>query len=174
MIRSFVLAATLLMTPAFAQADEAEDITKLSKTEFLELAEELTMQGFGAQAEMIRRFKADAVSDTLMAPLSDVEREAMSCTWDTLNQSGLTNDYADQVLLVRRMVSLVEADPKFDIVDFFGNQELMLEMGESVSDELAKAQNACGVIQASRPRTAFLIELFPLMTEEMEARGYEF
>lgn len=51
---------------------------------------------------------------------------------------------------------------------------MMIAITEDISDKVFGVMNDCGTIEASRPRTGFMLDLFPLMAEEMQARGYEF
>lgn len=118
-LRSVLFAAALL-SPASAQADAAGDLAKMSKSDFMAVADTLMLEGTKAQAEMLRRFLPDAVPESLTAPLSEDERGAIACTWDAMNDKGLLVDLAQQTLLNKEMTRLVEDDPTFDVVDLMG------------------------------------------------------
>lgn len=170
-LKSAIFVAALLI-PANVQADEAEDLAQMSKSRFLAVAETLMLEGMEAQAEMLRRFKPDAVPDSLTAPLSEAERTAMACTWDGMNDKGLLVDYAKQALLIKKMTRLVEEDPAFDYVDLMGNPDVLVQTSDEISDEVFTVMNDCGTIEASKQRSRFMFDLLPLITEEMKARGY--
>ncbi|MFY0681510.1 MAG: hypothetical protein JXR13_13130 [Thalassovita sp.] len=171
---SFSVSAATVLVPTIAQAQDVQDVANMSKSDFLAYAEDLSLQGFAAQAELLRRFKPDQVPEMLTAPLSEAELTAMACTWDGMRNNDLLLEYAKQTQLLQTMIDFVAENGEHDIVDYYGNLDILQGTEQVISDDVISVMSDCGTIEASAERSKHLLPMFSSITEEMQKRGYAF
>ncbi len=173
----FLRLATLCLlsiAPLSAAAAEAEELARLSKSEFLEEFEELLPEMLAAQKELFVRFDpqlAQRAIDT--SPITDAERTAVACLWDMMNDQGQLEGLARQVLMGRTMVRMMAEQPEMDIVDFFLNPNVVTELTADVPDEVLSAMSSCGSMKASAHRTNIGPEVWSALGAAAAERGYD-
>jgi len=163
----------IAIVPATAQASDVERLAGLSKKKFIAEYESLLMQMMAAQQELFLRFDPTLATSSLdTGPVTDEERVAVSCMWDTMNKQGQLEGLAQQALMGQAMVRLTEERPDVDIVDFFMNDEILGTMAQDTPDGIIDAMQECGSIKASSHRVKFNEEVWAAIGAAAEARGY--
>lgn len=167
------LASTLTTSFAtVALTDEVAELANLSKSDFLERNEELFVAAVDIQNQLLNRM-SPGMGDTavLLHPVTDTERDAMECMYDTMAARNQIDLLATQMLAVRFLQSKVETDPTFDFVTMTFDEAVREEMILQVPDEAMAAMIECDYIAATQQRLDFTSEVLATIAQEAEARG---
>lgn len=164
--------ATSLTT--VATADDIADLVGLSKADFLERTEELYLEAFDVQRELINRVSPGLGEDALADyPITDAELSGMECMYDTMAELGQLDLMAKQLLSANVLALKAETDPEFDFVAMLADEAVIEELGADVPEEAIAAMRECDYLTASQERINYSPEFWAIIGQEVEARGLD-
>jgi hypothetical protein len=164
--------ATSLTTAA--AADDIADLMGLSKADFLERTEELYLEAFDVQRELINRVSPGLGEDALADyPLTDAELSGMECMYDKMAGLGQLELMAKQLLSANVLALKAETDPEFDFVTMIADEAVIEEMSADLPDEAIAAMLECDYLSATQERMNYSPEFWAIIGQEAEARGLD-
>ena len=163
------IVATSVATIALAQDYAA--LAALPKDDFLERYEDMFIDAMSVQKELLERVRpgmGDALDD---GPMTDEERAAVECTYDTMAAQNQIDTLAEHLYLFDVLASKVEADPELDFVSVAFDEELSGQFGGNTNEALLAAMSSCGSIAASQKRMNMTPDMWAVFGQEAQARG---
>lgn len=154
-------------------ADEAERLANLSKSAFLAEYEDRFVQSLEMSAELMRRFDP-AYAEVFDAdtPVTEAERAAFECLYDTMAEQGALGELAEHSTASDTLLARVENDPDFDYVDMM-DPALEAEVASMTpSDTMIAAMDGCGSMTLAAERMAFSSDFWTDMQAAAVKRGY--
>jgi hypothetical protein len=157
-----------------ATADDIADLMELSRADFLERTQELFLEAFDVQKELINRVSPGLGDDAWADyPITDAELSGMECMYDTMAELGQLELMAKQLLSANVLSLKAETDPEFDFVTLITDEALIEEMGADVPDEAIAAMRECDYLSATQERMNYSPEFWSIIGQEVEARGLD-
>jgi hypothetical protein len=155
-----------------AKADEASAMAALPKAEFLEQFAVNFETSMLLNEELLRRLDPDLAGAVDTNPITDAEMATVDCTYDKMADNGNLEDFARQTLGYRIAQERADADPEFDFVDSILNPEMLDMWAGLMPDDLMDAMLECKSMEAFQSRLDMSPELWAVVSEAAEARGY--
>ena len=169
-----LVAATLIAAlPMAALASEAERLASGSKSDFMSEFEQILPRMMEAQKTLFVRFDPELAKDAVDAsPITDAERDAMSCLWDKAKAQDMLMQLGQQMAVGQTLLTMTQDRPDIDIVDYFMNPELIETHTQDVTLDLLPAMRECGSMAASAHRIDMSADVLAAFGAAAEARGY--
>lgn len=169
-----IVASLATLLPMTATASEAERLASLSKSDFMEEFENTLPMMMEAQETLFIRFDPELAKSAVdSGPITDAERDAMSCLWDKANEQDMLLTLGKQMQAGQRILTLTKERPDIDIVDYFMNPEIVEEHTKDVTLDLLPAMRECGATSASAHRIDMSPEVLAMFGSAAEQRGYQ-
>lgn len=173
LITKALSACVFVSFPFGAMADTSAELAQMPKSDFMERYEGVLASLMEVQSELFIRFDAELGAGAVdTGPMTDAEREAMECLWDSANEQGLLDALANQIMTSETIRQMAKDDPEMDIVDLFMNPDTLAQQVAETTEALLPSMQDCGTIQASSHRTSLSPEIWAAFGAAAQERGY--